>query len=516
MIGFCTAFAHASTPVWLLRAKAGIAAAMFASNLFINPINAVLDDTLLEGIDPIGYVETISDTPWTEYIDQSTIVVRPDVAVIDGVPYSEVWIGPDAANSLRLTGLDFASAYNIISNQSQAITYADGLGYVSGIPVYEVNGYLKSQPFVTDNSAGSYSLGDFTLTKTDEGARYYFTGRFYLPDGTMNWQGNISKEMSLTSQIGSNALPATQIRFDNSYPNGATIASFGIPLSYFEPESFSFDYVSGDIYVEPDPEDGLLLTVPSSYDDGQSGSVFNYDIHDLINIYPQVDDTYGHDLVFDPSLNPDFQVDIDMGNALGDIITAVILAKLADLLGDNSEIVYAPMPEKDDPGPQPGVIDPLPDPDPAPDDPVPGTTIANTDWTKLDEILRWIQSTIDSIRHLTESLQTMLDSIFDAIQSIAESIRELADKILEDIELGPAKLFDKAIDILKTLFLPLLLPIRAMMNLWHYVVEWIQSVSSPFTWIFGIMSGTSGNMVLPIYALLAGGICISIYKALGR
>ena len=106
--------------------------------------------------------------------------------------------------------------------------------------------------------------------------------------------------------------------------------------------------------------------------------------------------------------------------------------------------------------------------------------------------------------------------ILQQIAEIPEAIRELADQILEDIELGPAKLFDKALDILKSLFLPLLLPIRAMMNLWHYVVEWIQSVSSPFTWIFGIMSSTSYNMVLPIYALLAGGICISIYKALGR
>lgn len=287
--------------------------------------------------------------------------------------------------------------------------------------------------------------------------------------------------------------------------------------------SFSFDYVSGNIEEIPDPEDGLLLTVPSSYNDGQSGSVFNYNIHDLINIYPQVDDTQGHELIFDPALNPDFDVDLDMGNALGDIITAVILAKLADLLGDNADVIYAPFPEKPDPGPQPGVIDPLPDPDPAPEDPTAGTTIADTDWTKLDEILRWIQSTIDSIRHLTESLQTMLDSIFDAIQSviqhiaeIPETIRDLADKILEDIELGPAKLFDKALDILKSLFLPLLLPIRAMMGLWHYVVEWIGSITSPFTWIFAIMSGTSGNLVLPIYALLAGGICISIYKALGR
>ena len=55
-----------------------------------------------------------------------------------------------------------------------------------------------------------------------------------------------------------------------------------------------------------------------------------------------------------------------------------------------------------------------------------------------------------------------------------------------------------------------------MMGLWHYVVEWLASVNAPFVWIFGVMSGASANMVLPIYATLAGSICIAIYKALGR
>lgn len=157
--------------------------------------------------------------------------------------------------------------------------------------------------------------------------------------------------------------------------------------------------------------------------------------------------------------------------------------------------------KKDSPGP----VDPdLPNPD---------VPIGDQDPIWLDDLMRWIKNAID---RLGETITDDIDTIHEDIQEIISQISELADKILEDIELGPAKLFDKALDILKSLFLPLLLPIRAMMNLWHYVVEWISSISTPFTWIFGIMSGTSGNLVLPIYALLAGGICISIYKALGR
>lgn len=504
MVGFCSAFASAATPVWLLRAKAGIAAAMFASNLFINPINAAVDDTLLEGVDPIGYVTSIQDTPWTEYIDQNVIVVRPDTVTIDGVEYSDIWIGPDAADSLRLAGLDFASAYNIISNQSSAITYASGAGYVDDIPIYSVNGELISQTFILGQGANSVGPWTITITPVPD-ANYAYadfnvvssagssTVRKYVPKNQFQGYYSYIKVPANTSN-GTNRFGFTGSSSSSAY--GQNTLS-----NVYDADPFRFDYTSGQIDVVPDPEDGLLLRVPSSYDDGQTGSVFNYDIHDLINIYPQVDDTNGHELIFDPNLNPDFDVDLDMGNALGDIITAVILAKLADLLGDDAEIIYAPMPEKDEPGP----VDPdLPDPD---------VPIGEQDPVWLDNLLRWLKQTIDN---LGDRIHDSIDTIHEDIQELIQQLSELPETILEDIELGPAKLIDKALDVLRTLFLPILAPISAMMGLWHYVVEWITSISTPFTWIFGIMSGTSGNMVLPIYATLAGGICISIYKVFGR
>lgn len=519
MIGFCTAYASASTPVWLLRAKAGIAAALMAANIVFEPIGALEQQALGNAIDPFNLVQTVSDTAWTDYIDQSVITVRPDVVTIDGVPYSEIWLGQDAANSLRASGFDFTTAYNILANQSTPISYADGAGLMDdGTPIYNIDGALRTPEYMIGNN-GSVDLmnGTFTLS-TPARANLYYTG---LGQTNVLVRNNYPSNLPYYVQARVSRDGSYRVWSANkskSYSQTDIVAGTG----HADMTPFTFDYTSGIIETEP-VDDGLLLRVPSSYTDSDPTSIYNYDIHDFIVNYPQADDSQGHELIFDPSLNPDFDVDLDMGNALGDLITAVILAKLADLLGDHSDVIYAPFPDKPEPGPEPGVIDPLPDPDPAPEDPVPGTTIADTDWIKLDEILRWIQSTIDSIRHLTESLQTMLDSIFDAIQSviqqiaeIPEAIRELADKILEDIELGPSKLFDKALDILKTLFLPLLLPIRAMMNLWHYVVEWIGSITTPFTWVFGIMSGTSGNMVLPIYSLLAGGICISIYKALGR
>lgn len=515
MVGFCTSFASAATPVWLLRAKAGVAAAMLASQLVLHPIDVVLDAPIAQAVDPLGRNEWVETLP--EYLDRSTIKVVEDSVIIDGVSYSDVWLGPDAANALRLQGLDFATAYNIANNQSEAISYATGSGYYDGVPIYVVNGQSVSQTLDVPYGAGIYSWGDSAYFQQDP---YVSTlNKLYYKDSAVNTSYDITN-----INTGNSYLFYYHIINNNSvdlmykWSGASTWNSQSLqPHQAFDSDPFSFDYTSGVIDAEVDPEDGLLVRVPTSYTDPQSGTVV-YDIHDFTVNYPDISQPGGHEIEIDPSLNPDFQTDIDLGNGIGDLLLTIFGL---DLL--NKIINFSPEPSAPEPGPQPGVIDPLPDPEPAPDDPTPGTTIADTDWTKLDELLRWIQSTIDSIRHLTESLQTMLDSIFDAIQSaiqhiaeIPQAIRELADKILEDIELGPAKLFDKALDILKSLFMPLLLPIKAMMGLWHYVVEWIQSISSPFTWIFGVMSGTSYNLVLPIYAVLAGSICIAIYKALGR
>lgn len=520
MVGFCTSFASAATPVWLLRAKAGVAAAMLASQLVLQPIDVVLDSPIAQAVDPLGrnvWVETLP-----EYLDRSTIKVVEDTVVIDGVSYSDVWLGPKAARSLRLQGLDFATAYNIANNQSEAITYATGSGYADGVPIYK-NGDSYSSVRYAVPSSGSYSVGN----------------------GIFTFKSNLSDDNSIKAVVNGSTTESKPEFGWRSYPAQIYLertTSTGFPSRFYyyvlttneatgniggrkafgysssaSASPFSFDYTSGVIDAPISEDDGLLIRVPTSYTDSQSGIVV-YDIHDFTVNYPDISQPGGHEIEIDPSFNPDFQTDLDLGNGIGDLLLTIFGL---DLL--NKIINFAPEPITPEPGPQPGVIDPLPDPVPAPDDPTPGTTIANTDWTKLDELLRWIQSTIDSIRHLTESLQTMLDSIFDAIQSaiqhiaeIPDAIQELADKILEDIELGPSKLFDKALDILKSLFMPLLLPIRAMMGLWHYVVEWIQSISSPFTWIFGVMSGTSYNLVLPIYAVLAGSICIAIYKSLGR
>lgn len=507
MIGFCTAFASAATPVWLLRAKAGVAAAMLASQLVLHPIDVALDSPIAQAVDPLGRNEWVETLP--EYLDRSTIKVVEDSVVIDGVSYSDVWLGPDAANALRLQGLDFATAYNIASNQSSAITYASGVGYFDDIPIYDLDGIPNNRSVTYLCPLGDSSIGNFRVN-VNQWSSSENRGVVYYNDENV---GGIrlfnSRYMPVQFYIGSSNKIDWRGFYSTNGGQSWDTSNYVHGFNFID-DSFSFDYTSGVIDAPISDEDGLLVRIPSSYTDPQSGTVV-YDIHDFTINYPDIGQPGGHEINIDPSLNPDFQTDIDLGNGIGDLLLTIFGL---DLL--NKIINFSPEPSAPDPGPQPGVIDPLPDPDPAPDEPTSGTTIADTDWTKLDELLRWIQSTIDSIRHITESLQTMLDSLFDQLQNLIQTLQNLPQQILEDIETGPSKVFRKALDILKSLFLPLLLPIKAMMGLWHYVVEWLASVNAPFVWIFGVMSGASGNMVLPIYATLAGSICIAIYKALGR
>lgn len=488
-----TVFASAE-PAWLIRAKAAIAAAALAGNLVLEPVNVVLNDPLAEAIDPLGRIEYVETLP--EYLDRSVIYVRPDVRTIDGVAYSELWLGPDAADSLRTGFLDFATAYNIANNQDDSISYASGTGYFDTLPVYFINGTYTTQKY-RFSGLGSQPFGSALTLNVVPGVNL---GRYncYLtyPNGSTSGSRGFPADgymESWYSSSNSNSWNFKRQSSEESTPHTSSIQN------YYFTAPFSFNYTSGVIDAPLSPDDGLLITFPSSYTDPDPQvTTNNYDIHDLINIYPTISQPQGHEINIDPQLNPDFQTDIDLGDGVGDLIQTIL--RLIDVL-DLLDFEFAPKPDSPDPAPV--------DPDPA----IPDTPVGEQDGTWLDELLRWIKNAIDVI---SQSVIDAKDSIINEIQDLAQQLSELPQQILEDIETGPSKVFRKAIDVLKSIFLPLLLPIKAMMNLWHYVVEWLSSIASPFLWIFGVMSGTSYNMVLPIYAGLAGAICIAIYKALGR
>lgn len=519
------------------RAKALIAATMLASNLVLEPVGAAFDNAMADSVDPLYMVDTISHSSWQDYLDQSVIQVRPNSVTVDGIEYSQILLGPDATQSLRAAGLDFATVYNILSNQSEAISYASGAGYVTfsgfdSVPIYNVDGERIS-PSVNFENEGWYN--------PVLGPRYH---RVFSANPNYNFRFNLSGPGYSASVITNNSVlpfgmriyitssgyPRVSYYYDSSWHN--TNGDYGT----FQASSFSFDYTSGVIDAPLADDDWTVIQVPTEYSDPVSGNTYN--INNIVNNYPSLPS--GHLINVDPTLNPDFQTDVNLGNDLGDLVNTILnlLDFLKDLDGFKIEINknVEPQPEPEPaPVPDPGVI---PDPGEDPGSPSEDLPVADTEFSWLDNLLRWIQSTIDSFRVAVQNqllniqeainsiksafdtaIQNILDflqDILDAMQNIDQILQDLFDNILDAIEQGPVKLWRSALNVLKTVFAPILATLKSFVGLWHYVVEWVGVILNPFLWFFNIMSGTSYNMVLPIYAGLAGFIVIAIYKRFGR
>ena len=488
-IGCSSAFASASSVVD--DVKSAYYATALAMELILHPINVVMDSPLTQAIDPLGKNDWVETLP--EYFDRSVIKVVPDAITIDGVQYSELWLGNEASDKLRLGVLDIASAYNILNNQTDII-YASGDGYLGDTPFYNVNGVVRTQTYSVPSSIGEYDLGVYfvNIIQKNDNVTYYQNKWYNDSYGSTNSSVNSSfpfqfyfVKPNINRIEGYRALNGQQFSY-YGYTNSNDYIS----------SPFSFDYTSGVIDAPLAQDDGLLFRIPSTYTNPDPQIVnYNYDIHDLINVYPDVID--GKDIVIDPELNPDYQIDIDLGNDVGDLIWKII-ALLSTL--SNIDIEFAPEPE-----PEP---EPSPEPTPPPS-PQPSTPISDQPAEWLDQILRWIQETINQVKTATQTLEDVLTDILTQVQTLPQ-------QILEDIETAPISIYRTSLEIIKTVFAPVLLLLKATIGLWHYVVEWVQATAPVFSSFFGLMNGTSYNMVLPIYASLAGPIVIAVYKRFGK
>ena len=486
-IGFGSSFASAAV-VTDYDLQSLIWACMFASNLVLEPVDTAFDYAIARAVDPLGLVPSIHTGSIPDYLEQSVIKVLPDVVTIDGVAYSDIWLGPEAAQALRLSGLDFATAYNILNNQSSAVTYAQGVGYGGGLPFYSVNGVTRTQEFSFSNPHSPVLIGsDYYFGVFTDGNKFDFR---FAPASTLNYS-NLSRYNNGPFSVYFRTTNNSTYRF--SYYDEYGFYNDSANRGTFTPSSFQFDYTSGVIDAPLASDQGLLIRVPSSH--SGSTAADSYDVHDVVYDYPGIQD--GHYIEIDPDLNPDFQVDIDLSNKIGELIRTILL--VLDLL-DNIEIEFAPEPE-----PQP---EPSPEPTPPPS-PEPSTPLSDQDAEWLDQVLRWIQETIAQVKTASQTLEQSLAQILEQIQTLPQ-------EILQDIETAPIDIYRQSLEIIKTVFAPVLMLLKSTIGLWHYVVEWVQATAPVFSSFFGLMNGISYNMVLPIYASLAGPIVIAVYKRFGK
>ena len=126
------------------------------------------------------------------------------------------------------------------------------------------------------------------------------------------------------------------------------------------------------------------------------------------------------------------------------------------------------------------------------------------DW--VDDVASgWTEIFGDIYTTLSGTIADTLSTISSGIQSIVQSI--------ENADFGFVDAFWK--NFLAP-FNSLFNTIKSHLSIWHYVVEWLASISSVFTFYLGVFSGAGSGFLLPIYACFAGTVVIAVYKRFGK
>lgn len=477
-----TAFADTA----LDRVKAWVATLITASNIALAPINVPADYYVQRAVDPLNLVWTQQEADYYSYMDKSRIRVYPDVIEIDGVQYTDIWLSSDAANQFKTDALDFMTAYNLASN-SQA-TYAEGIGFANGEPIYTVDGDNRSAEYIIPAEIGQYQTGIMDVNVyTNSSGQYVGTTsingqNFMINNYAFKGSWPLHNWLIINTNLQRVNLRS---RFDNSQT--IRTSSNYITINYQE-QPFEFEYTASQIDALPiTGDDGLYLRVPSEYTNPVTQNTYNFG--DLILNYPQLTD--GVDIELDPSLNPDFEIDMDLIDDLGDLINTIM--NILDLLNNGDENIIADVrPEPETPTP----------PGPSTD------TIANTPWESLRQILNNILQEIQSLSPIKSTIQ----SIAEWLSSIHQKLEDIGRKI----ESHPLDLVKRLLQAISAAFAGLFSAVKSNLGIWHYVVEWLASIGAVFGFFFGIMSNVSYNMVLPIYAGIAGAISLALYKRFGR
>lgn len=133
-------------------------------------------------------------------------------------------------------------------------------------------------------------------------------------------------------------------------------------------------------------------------------------------------------------------------------------------------------------------------------------TISETPYNVLDRALDNIRSSIGSIASsVTGTISSSLTGIQEAVNSIAGSI-ETADASFAQ------SFIDGFLDVFRIAFDG----VSSHLGIWHYVVSWIGSISSCFSWCLSAVSSAGSIFLAPIYAMFAGTVVIAVYRRFGK
>lgn len=458
-----------------------------------------------QAFDDLNYQSTGLDAEsWYEPFSEYSIYYENNTDTIDGVSYDTIKITYPLSDFAREQGIYYAEDNSIttpydlneisgavVANSPFVFPYqSSSTVWLTGSLGNVVKAANTSFPFfASDGSSGTLTVGN--------GLRMDFTGTY----GTgVPFSGN-----------NSNVSQGTPIHFVAVYNSSTQSYYFAIsldsnpsgfrcavsPTVYIgsDPVSFDIEYYNDEVTItRARPDTAISVKVPHSSNTAS------------------VPDGYSNSTTFK--------------DILGQLTSSVVDGSVRDRTWDSS-----PLP-------------PQPTPTPVPTD-VPLGEVPYPDF--LDTFGQSIYSKLDSIRNVADTIGQRIESILEdvetAIDTAGQSIEGAIDSavgtiggILTDIKNGilsipqyltqileavithPLDMFDAFLDA----FMEhsgiggLLDELKERLGIWHYVVEWLQCIGGVFRFFFGIMSSVAYCMVVPIYALVAGSICLAIYKRFGR
>lgn len=461
-----------------------------------------------EGFSVQGVVTGIAD---------GYIKVGEDSVIIDGVQYDSIFLDPQFALSLHTQAFDFITQKAITDN-SQGIL-ATGAGFWRGIPIYNINNLNRSQTFVL--SEGLSTVGDVTFN--------------YYRNGSNRWDLTINYGNNLTDQLNYTGTPPKLLYFKSddggssiryrttSVPGSGTYSTAyinsnasGVPSNPFE-----FDYVSGVIDVTPITSNtGFLTYIPNSV-------INNYGI--TAGTYT-VDGGSGEDTILDilAAIDSAFEQGFLKGSEfVSEVVPPVPVptTPLGEVPFDEwvdtfGQSVYSRLDQQTEyldiiGGAGEDAVQAIDTYGQSIVEELENTqTVVDTAGQSIVDGLADVETAVDTVGQSVDTLTDTVEAVGEGVDSIAESMTD----VIEAVQTHPLDLFDAFLDGFTSIpfVRDLFDSFKRHVGIWHYVVEWLSCIKQVFLFFFGIMSDVAYCLVVPVYALIAGSICLALYKRFGR
>lgn len=408
--------------------------------------------------------------------------------------YDTIYFDEDLSQKFNINAQNYAWAQDIIAGNLKTIN-------VSQVGNYNFTDSAGAERYyvVGDWDSGSYSVPDASISLSINGNITSYSGvnplRSFSGSVNWNWNGPLILSYNINSHL---------VRFARYDSNGRYIGSWLTDSAWT---------ISGSIV------NYQYVLSPSEYIEWlDTGKVIALDIP---TTYRPLD------------ISSDFNGEID-APAFDSVINALALAGASNVIENARQEDYPLIPPSPTPTPEPTPV-------PVPTTPIIDATVADVVEPIVDNVNNGIQNVIDAIESTAEGTDDEIESaagylggligllhellrqglitLEEAIALVREavsSLEEVLEEVLEAVQLHPLDLFGAALDDFQISFGGAMAGIRERLGIWHYVVEWLNCIGTCFRWFLSIFQNTAYCMVVPIYASVAGLICLSLYRRFGR